>query len=119
MNRDMDVIRKIVLASRDSDGAIKSIDGIDEKMFNFNAMLLDEAGLAECLIKMPGNNNTVPILAIVNRLTWNGFEFADSITDETIWNKAKEHLLKPASSWTFGLLFEYLKAEIKQKLAIE
>ena len=31
MNRDMDVIRKIVLSSRDSDGAIKSIEGIDNR----------------------------------------------------------------------------------------
>jgi len=119
MNRNMDAIRKIVLAVRDAGEAVKSVDGMDEDTFNFNAMLLEEAGLAKCMIKMPGNSNTIPILAIIWRLTWNGFEFADSITDETIWNKAKEHLLKPASSWTFGVLIEYLKAEIKQKLSIE
>lgn len=115
----MDVIREIVLATRDASGAIKSIEGMSEDTFNFNAMLLDEAGLAKCKITMPGDNDTIPIQVTVDRLTWNGFEFADSISDETIWAKAKEHLLKPASSWTFGILIEYVKAEIKQKLSIE
>lgn len=115
----MDAIRKIVLTVRDAGKAVKFIDGMDEDIFNFNAMLLEEAGLAKCMVTMAGDSNTIPRLVIVWRLTWNGFEFADSITDETIWNKAKEHLLKPAGSWTFGLLLEYLKAELKQKLSIE
>jgi hypothetical protein len=39
---------------------------------------------------------------------WVGFEFADSIGDEDIWEKAKKNILRPAGSWTFGILSEYL-----------
>jgi len=67
---------------------------------------------------MPDNGKEPAIMARVFRLTWNGQDFADAATDDTIWKKAKEKVLQPASSWTFALLLEYLKAEIKAKLGL-
>ncbi|MBU8910679.1 MAG: DUF2513 domain-containing protein [Desulfobacterales bacterium] len=119
MNRDMDAIRKILIAIRDADKAVSSVEGISDDTFKFNTMLLIEAGLI--LGKSMPNNRShspVPAAVFINRLTWDGFEFADSIEDEAIWEKAKRYILKPAGSWTFGIFSEYLKYEIKTKLGM-
>lgn len=117
MNRDMDVIRKIILASKDADGEISSVNGIDQETFGFHVQLLEEAGLVKCSLEM-GSDSRIPrpSVAIVWRLTWDGFDFADSIADDTIWNKAKKNVIKPSASWTFGILLEYLKVEIRSKI---
>lgn len=51
--------------------------------------------------------------AVVKRLTWDGCEFADAIASDTIWSRAKEKVIAPGLSFTFDLLKEWLKAEIK------
>jgi len=119
MNRDMDVIRKILIASTESNVPVKSVEGVPDNVFAFNAALLEEAGLARCLVHIDSDRGTeLPDFAIVWRLTWQGFEFAQSIADDTIWNKAKEHIIKPTVSWSFGLLLEYLRQEAATKLGI-
>ena len=35
---------------------------------------------------------------------------------KSLWRKAKDNVLKPAGSWTFGVLLEYLKSEITGRL---
>jgi hypothetical protein len=39
-------------------------------------------------------------------------DFADAIVDDTLWRKAKDQVIKPSASWTFGILLGYLRAEI-------
>ena len=115
----MDAIRKIVIASKESDKAFSKIEGMDDDVFKFNTMLLVEAGLV--IGKCPPSSmssSPVPMAALIYRLTWEGFDFADSIQDDAIWEKAKTHILKPAGSWTFGILTEYLKYEIKTKFGM-
>ena len=56
---------------------------------------------------------------LLERLTWEGHDFADSIADDTLWKKAKEKVIKPSASWTFAILGEYLKFEIKHRLGID
>ena len=119
MDRDMDAIRQIILAVKDSDSPIKSVPEISADVFNFNAMLLIEAGFAQGVIQESSRRNiNVPSLVLIYRLTWDGFEFADSIKDDELWAKAKKFILKPAGSWTVGILSEYLKQEIKNKFGL-
>ncbi|MGO8839441.1 MAG: DUF2513 domain-containing protein [Limisphaerales bacterium] len=49
------------------------------------------------------------------RLTWAGHDFLDAARNDTIWNKAKDEFLKPGISWTFSILFEWLKQEARQR----
>ncbi|QHI68743.1 DUF2513 domain-containing protein [Tichowtungia aerotolerans] len=115
MKRDMDIIRTVVLAVRDSDKPLSSISGIAPKVFIYHAQLLEEAGLVTA--SFSGGGKPLANAAMIFRLTWTGQDFADSIKDESIWNKAKENILKPSASWTFGILAEYIKAEITRKLS--
>ena len=114
MHRDMDIVRRIVLAVRQAEGPLNSVDGVSEQQFAFHAQLLDEAGLAQATLM--GGPKRIASSAIIYRLTWEGHDFADSIVDDTIWEKAKEHVIKPAASWTFGVLLEYLKFEIRRRI---
>ncbi len=119
MKRDMDVIRKILLASAQSEGSIKQVEGIDSDVFGFHAHLLVEAGLAHCSIQWDEDSREPRVYsAVVWRLTWQGFDFADSVADDGVWRKAKENVLKPAVSWSFGVLSEYLKQEALRQLGI-
>ncbi len=56
--------------------------------------------------------------SVITRLTWSGHHFLDAMRDDTVWKKAKEHVLKPGASWTFDILKEWLKAELKVKLGM-
>ncbi len=116
MKRDMDVIRKIILetAALPYGGQLQSIDGVEEEVFVMNVIWMEEAGLINASAQ--AGSGSMAMYAIVTRLTWAGCEFADAITDDTLWKKAKETVFKPGISFTFDILKEWLKTEIKQGL---
>lgn len=116
MKRDMDVIRQIVLAARDAEGPLDRIPGMEETVFADHVLLLDEAGLVKAAVREFDGR---ALAAILFRLTWTGHEFADSINDDTLWRKAKDMVIKPAGSWTFGILAEVVKTEITRRLGGE
>jgi len=120
MNRDMDVVRQIVLALRDATSQLHSLPDVPDEVFKYNAQLLIEEGLALGYSASGGMSGTgiVPAVLFLSRLTWDGHDFADSIADDTIWKRAKEKVIKPSASWTFAILKEYLKAEIKRHLGM-
>lgn len=120
MNRDMDAIRKIVLAVRDAPAEVTSVNEMPEDVFRFNAMLLIEAGLVDGIFNKSGGRHFTPVpsAVILWRLTWDGFDFADSISNDALWNKAKERVIKPAGSWTFDILRDVLAALIKEGLKL-
>lgn len=119
MKRDMDVVRKIVLALRGSATSIESVNGLEDAQYRMHAQLLPEAGLAEGLAgSFLENATNIPSYVELVRLTWAGQDFADSIDDDTLWKKAKENVIRPGVSWTFALLGEWLKAEGKRQLGL-
>lgn len=125
MKRDMDLIRRIVLAVQDLPvgersgndmPVVNGLEGVDPRTFAAHVQVLEEAGLVMATVQ--GSGKQMPGAAVVFRLTWAGHEFADSVRDDTLWTKAKEHVIKPSASWTFGVLGEYLKAEVKLRLGL-
>ena len=54
----------------------------------------------------------------IQRLTWDGNEFIDAARNNAIWNSAKKKIIKDSCSWTFTILFEYLKNEAKTHLGL-
>lgn len=114
MNRDMDLIRRIVLATSDlaPRQELSCLDGVTPEEFAAHAVWLEEAGLIKARITtfISGEPPDVEI----ERLTWDGCEFADSVRSETLWKKAKEQVIKPSASFSFGVLRDWLKAEIQQ-----
>lgn len=114
MKRDMDVVRKMLFAVRDAPTVVNGVEGVSKEDFAYHAQLLDEAGLVCAAIQ--GNGKRIASDAVIFRLTWAGEDFAASIKDDTIWNKAKTNVLKPSASWTFGVLLKYLEGEITRRI---
>ena len=114
MKRDMDLIRRIALETSDMEfGAVlRSLDGVDQAAFAVHVMWMQEAGLLVATVQEYLGNS--PPSAFVRRLTWPGCEFADAVRSDTVWKKAKEQVLKPAGSFTFDFLKDWLKSEITQ-----
>jgi hypothetical protein len=118
MKRDFDLIRKIMtdIESMKPFEQQQSFtyDGFDSATINQHIALLIEAGLVDGKAHETNQRRHV----IVEDLTWAGHDFLDAMRDDNIWNKAKEHILKPGASFTFGILLDYLKMKIQEKTGI-
>lgn len=114
MQRDMDIVRRIALETADMEFGYRlmGIDDVDQTTFAMHALWMVEAGLIKAHITEYGDNT--PPKAQVARLTWEGCEFADAVRSDTVWRKAKENFIKPAGSFTFGLLKDWLAQEIRE-----
>lgn len=118
MNRDFDLIRKIMtdiemLPSGECKQQFEYPE-IDTTTALYHVALLIDAGL----IRGKTEEHSEGIDVIVFDLTWNGHDFLDAMKDDNLWNKAKENILKPGMSFTFDLLLEYLKFQVKQKIGL-
>lgn len=116
MRRNPDLIRQIALATEalKPSESLDKLEGVDPFEYAAHVELMKDAGLVEAII-VKGFGG-VAAHAIVNRLTWAGCDFLDAARSETIWKKAKESVIAPTASWTFDILKEWLKAEIKNGL---
>jgi hypothetical protein len=95
MKRDMDLIRKMLLAvESDEHGFAPKIEipGHTQEQINYHACLLEEAGLVKAIdVTSMGSNSPE---AMITRLTWAGHEFLDSARENQRWNQAKDIISK-------------------------
>lgn len=111
MKRDMDLVRRIALATADlpAGGHLSQLNDVDQPTFNIHVEWMVEANLVKAILyPIDGQMG-----GIIQRLTWEGCEFADSVRNDTLWKAAKEKVLIPSASWSFGLLREWLAEELK------
>lgn len=116
MKRDMDLIRRIILATANMPYGhqLQQLEGVEPEAFITHVVWLEEAGLVQAMAQ--AGSGSMAMYAIVLRLTWAGCDFADAIQSDTLWAKAKDSVLKPGISWTFDVLKDWLKTEIAQGL---
>src|ERR1700733_4620032 len=109
MKRNMDLIRLLLMRSEGDAFAKDECEKFTVEERAYHVQLLIDAGMVEGLVRKgpKGEING----AIVSRLTWSGHDFLQSVRDDTVWKKAKEHVLKPGASWTFDILKEWAKCE--------
>jgi hypothetical protein len=113
MKRDMDIIR-LLLLQQESGEDPPELAKYDVKLVVYNCALMLDAGFIEGEVISDASGS--PAAAVIIRMTWAGHDFLDSTRDPTIWNKAKERVLKPGISWSFSILVEFLKAEAQRQL---
>lgn len=112
MKRDMELIRLLLLQVEQGEAPPElSQYSEDETLYNY-ALMADAGLIVASLTPETG----VPIAVSVYRLTWAGHDFLDATRDSTIWNSAKEKILKPGASWTFSILVEWLKQEVHKRV---
>lgn len=118
MKRDMDLVRKILLAleANPPGKPIQKLDGVEKMDFVQHVEWLLQAGLVQgtAVIGMqpPGSS-----AAMVQALTWQGCEFADAMRDETLWEMAKAKFMRPGISFTLDIVKDWLKSEISKGLS--
>ena len=114
MKRDMDLVRKILLACEaEPSGWAPSplvVEGYTEAQIGFHVMLMAEAGLIQ------GKNITSSKSQgpqwLPGPMTWAGYEFLDASRDEGTWGKAKAAVSKVG-----GFSFDVLKAILVKYMA--
>lgn len=116
MKRDMDLIRRIALEIADMPArhVLTGVDNIDPDIFAMHVTWMEEAGLVEAHITRFVSDD--PPRVRVVRLTWEGCDFVDAARSDTLWKKTMETVIRPTSSFTFGIIKEYLKSEIRKNL---
>lgn len=120
MKRDMELIRKMLLAVEYSESGRAPrplmIEGYDPAIIGYHSLLLVEAGLCtgaeHKTLGQPTPNATL------FRLTWAGHEFLDAARDETRWRKAMSITAKSAGTITIGVLTQLLTNLMMQSLGI-
>jgi len=118
MNRDMDLIRRIALAVANLPHGkiLADMDGVDAPNFVLHVLWMREGGLIDAGDAGATLDSHLPQAAWINRLTWDGCEFVDAVRSDTLWNKAKETIIKPSLAFSFSVFRDWLKTEIAQGL---
>jgi len=73
MKRDMDVVRRIVLALQDADSTLNGVEGVEQAMFLEHARLLVDEGLAEGHILVTGVPPKAQCQSLSPYMGWSGF----------------------------------------------
>jgi hypothetical protein len=110
MKRDMDLIRAILLEVEKSpslEGCRIQIPGYSREELYYNAQLAHEGGLIQARF-LPGSADFH-----VLRLTYEGHEFLDAARNDTLWNKAKEIVIKNTGTLTLEALKIALSTLVK------
>ncbi|WP_148218141.1 DUF2513 domain-containing protein [Opitutus terrae] len=121
MKRDMDLVRKLLFFFEEKESprhvAIPPIEGYDDRTIKTHLVLLHDAGLLRCEpVRSRSSERVIYVLPF--ELTWAGHDFVQTMRSDTLWKKAKTHVLKPGASWSFEILKEWAKQEIKEKLGM-
>jgi hypothetical protein len=114
MKRDFDLIRSLLKDIEATPAGetpiISDFPDYDDETVGEHLALLVRAGLIDGdIVDCMGSN---AISAIPYRLTWEGHEFIGAAREDSLWNKAKSRFLTGTTSFTFGILKQWLEGQI-------
>lgn len=120
MKRDMDLIRKLVLAIEDDPTGYAprdiEIDEYTPEQISYHEFLLMDAGFAEGE-RVDAMNSRGPEVVLTN-LTWAGHEFADAARDDKRWKKAMAVVQEKSGSVTVSVLTQLLTSLMRAALGL-
>lgn len=120
MKRDLELIRKMVLAIEAAPSGWAPNDlkfeGYTDEQVGYHAYLLIDAGLAKGE-DVSGFGSESP-KGFINSLTWDGHEFADAARDGARWRKAMGIVQEKGGTVTIGVLTQLLVSLMKGALGL-
>lgn len=120
MKRDMDLVRKILIAVEESEDENIELErlGDDLDRVHRHVALMKEFGLVDATI-IPGGDGPEEkiVLCQVKRLTWKGHEFLEKARDESIWEKAKRICMEKPGGFAFDVFSSVLTDLISNRLS--
>ncbi len=112
MKRDMELIRKVMLAAEKSEDPYQLVDpkfkGRNETEISYHIALLDDAGLLH-----GQDRSAIGVFRwSAGSLTWAGHEFVEAARDDSVWKEAVAITGKSGE----GMVFELLRKALMQVL---
>ena len=120
MKRDMELIRKILLRLEQSPKNLEAEltnDGCTSEQITYHSYLLIQGGLAEGERFYTYDSCPHP-KAMLSNLTWQGHEFVDAATNDSIWQKAMERVKERGDAIPIGVLTMLLTSLLKASLGL-
>ena len=120
MKRDMELIRKMVLAVEEGPNGYAPddlrIEGYTAEQLGYHAHLLVEDSLATGPITTHINGSGPS--AQITALTWSGHDFADVVRDETRWRKAMGIVQEKGGAVTLDIIKDVLLRLARASLGV-
>lgn len=115
MKRDMELIRKLVLAIEAAPTGYApddlQLEGYTHEQIGYHAHLMTDAGLARGIDTTHMGSGSPQ--AMLTSLTWAGHEFAEAARDETRWKNAMGIVQEKGGAVTLSVLTQLLTALMK------
>jgi len=106
MQRDMDLVRKVLLAleAKPVPEAVDTVqvDGYDDLVVRYHLLLLAQAKLIDYEPEFTKTGRIIRVLAF--NPSWQGYEFLDAARNDTVWSKAKQMVKEKGGSVPFEVL---------------
>lgn len=124
MKRNPEIIRNILLACERAkpleqlSNADVECDSGQEWEVSEHIRLLDEAGFIRATISKELNPQSPPT-CYIRGITWDGYEYLDTIRDPEIWSKTKGSLAKVGGTLSIELIMAIAKHAVREKLGLE
>lgn len=107
MQRDLDLVRSILLRIEGADGTLRLGDFVSDAYTDavvaYHLQLMENRGLIDASFARDWSGSVVT--ASIKGLTWEGADYLDAIRDDGLWRKTKD-ALKGAGAVTFGAVKE-------------
>lgn len=107
MQRDLDLVRLILMRVEGADGPLAlrdfASDAYTDAVVVYHLRLMQNRGLIDASFTAEWSGAVVR--ATVSGLTWEGADYLDAIRDDGLWRKTKE-ALKSSGAVTFGAVKE-------------
>jgi len=107
MQRDFDLIRKLLIFLDEKDGPeaveVPPIDGYSDLEIKYHLVLLHDAGLIHCEPVKSSSSDRV-IYVVPFDLSWNGHEFLAKVRDDTVWKTIKSKITEKGSALAFSII---------------
>lgn len=119
MKRDMDLIRKILLAIEESPEGWAprlEIENYSDVAIGYHAYLLIDAGLAHRDDATPMGSEAPE--GLITHLTWEGHEFAEAARDDNRWNQAMGVVAEKGGDVTLDVMKQLLVSLMRGSLGL-
>lgn len=110
MKRDMELIRKLLFLAEADGKDDKLCEEYGREVVAGHVAILLDAKLIEG--EVVRNEVGIPVASVILRLTWAGHEFLDNARNDTVWNKVTATIKNAATTASFEVLVEMLKAGV-------
>lgn len=120
MVRDMDLIRKILLAMEGHERGYApqpfTLEGHSDEQVCFHVFLMDQAGLLTGMDVTVRGSDSPAMLPL--HLNWFGYEFLECARNDGLWQKGKKLFSEQGVGLVLDVLMAWLMAEAKTRLGL-